>query len=137
MLTAIILILSVIWSMFFTVSRFIKYYRIVNDYKDQASATVVSTERHVPSRKKEPPAMNVVLEYTVNGKETRSEIIVPEDQAGQYEVGKAKEICYYVADNGAVHIASAGDGPRKLMYGYLAAIIIEIIVYVIIWMIVF
>ena len=137
MLPIIILLLLVIWSMFFTVSRFIKYYRIVANYKDQATAAVISTRNHVPARRNEPPAIDVVLEYLIDGRETRSEITVPVSQAGQYEVGKQLEICYYVAGNGAVHIASAGDGPRRLMYGYIAAIIIEIIVYVIIWRIVF
>ncbi len=137
MLTIIILILLVIWSMLYTVTRFIKYYRIVRDYKDQATATVISTKNHVPGGRKEKPALDVVLEYEIDGKATRSEIIVPVEQAGKYEVGSRHEICYYVAGNGAVHIASAGDGPRRLMYGYLAAIVIEIIVYVIILMIIF
>lgn len=137
MLTIIILILLVIWSMFFTVSRFIKYYRIVNNYRDRAEATVVSTRDHVPGGKREAPAIDVVLEYDIDGKETRSEIIVPASQAASYEVGSRHDICYCVESNGAVHIASAGDGPRRLMYGYLGAIILEIIVYVIIWMIVF
>lgn len=137
MLTIIILLLLIIWSMLFTVSRFIKYYRIVNNYKEQAEATVVSTKNHVPAGKKEPPAIDVVLEYDIDGKETRSEIIVPVEHAGKYEIGSRHDICYYVEPNGAVHIASAGEGPRKLMYGYLAAIIIEIIVYVIVLMIIF
>ena len=137
MLTIIILILLVIWSMFFTVSRFIKYYRIVNNYKDQAEATVVNVKDHVPGGKKEPPAIDVVLEYDIDGRDTRSEIVVPVSQAGNYETGSKHDICYYVEPNGAVHIASAGEGPRRLMYGYLGAIILEIIVYVIIWMIVF
>lgn len=137
MLTIIILILLVIWSMFYTVSRFIKYYRIVRDYKDEATATVVNTKNHVPGRKNEPAAIDVVFEYEIDGKETRSEIVVPVAQAANYEVGSKHEICYYVAGNGAVHIASAGGGPRKLMRGYLIAILIEIIVYVIILAIIF
>ncbi len=36
-------------------------------------------------------------------------------------------------ENGAVHIATAGDAPRKIMYAYLAAIILEIVIYAAIW----
>lgn len=130
-------ILLVIWSMLFTLSRFIKYYRIVRDYKDTAEATVVSVSNHVPGRRREPPAVDITIEYSIDGKDTRSEIVVPQEQAGKYELGSKLDICYYVADNGAVHVASAGDGPRKLMYGHLGALVLEIIVYVIIWIIVF
>ena len=137
MLTIIILIFLIIWSMFFTVSRFIKYYRIVRDYKDEADAVVVSTKKHTPGHKKEPPALDVVIEYEYDGSPKRSEIIVPEDQAGRYEPGTELRIRYYMAGNGAMHVASAGDGPRKLMYGYLAAIILEIIIYVAIWLLIF
>lgn len=130
-------ILLVIWSMLYTLSRFIKYYRIVRDYKDTAEATVISVSNHVPGRRKEPPAIDVVIEYDIDGKDTRSEIVVPQEHAEKYEVGSKLDIRYFVADNGAVHVASAGDGPRKLMRGHLAALILEIVVYVIIWIIVF
>ena len=133
----IIFILLVIWSMLYTLSRFIKYYRIVRDYKDNAEATVIGVSTHTPGRRKEPPAVDVTIEYDIDGKSTRSEIIVPKEQAGKYEIGNKLDICYYVADNGAVHVASAGDGPKKLMRGHLIALILEIAVYVIIWIIVF
>lgn len=137
MIINIILILLVIWSMLFTLSRFIKYFRIVKYYKNTAEATVISVSNHVPGRRKEPPAIDVTIEYDIDGKATRSEIVVPQEQAAKYEIGNKLDICYYVADNGAVHVASAGDGAKKLMYGHLAALILEIIVYVIIWIIVF
>ena len=137
MIAIIILALLAFWSILFTVTRFFKYYRIVRDYKDQATATIVSKRSHVPGSKREPPGIDVVLQYSINGRDTKSEIIVPVDQAEKYEIGNEVEICYYVADNGAIHIASAGDGPRKLMYGYLAAIAVEIILYVVIWLIAF
>ena len=133
----IIFILLVIWSMIFTLSRFIKYYRIVRDYKDTAEATIISVSAHVPGRRKEPPAVDVTIEYSIGDRNTRSEIVVPQDQAGKYEPGNKVNICYYVADNGAVHVASGGDGPRKLMHGHLAALIVELVAYVIIWIIVF
>ncbi len=137
MIINIILILLVIWSMLFTLSRFIKYYRIVKYYKDTAEATVISVSNHVPGRRKEPPAIDVTIEYDIDSKATRSEIVVPQDQADKYEIGNKLDICYYVADNGAVHVASAGDGARKLMLGHLAALFLEIVVYVIIWILVF
>lgn len=137
MIINILLILLVIWSMLFTLSRFIKYFRIVKYYKNTAEATVISVSNHVPGRRKEPPAIDVTIEYDINGKTTHSEIVVPQEHAAKYEIGNKLDICYYVADNGAVHVASAGDGARKLMYGHLAALFLEIIVYVIIWIIVF
>ena len=133
----VIFILLVIWSMLYTLSRFIKYYRIVRDYKDTAEATVISVSNHVPGRRKEPPAVDVMIEYDINGVPTRSEIVVPQEHAAKYEIGNKLDICYYVADNGAVHVASAGDGPKKLMRGHLIALLLEIVVYVIIWIIVF
>lgn len=137
MITYIILILLVFWSILFTVARFFKYFRIVKDYKDEAVATVVKVRDHVPGHKKEPPAKDVVIEYEMHGEPRTSEIIIPLDQAGNYEIGTTLNIRYYQASNGAVHVASAGDGPRKLMYGYLAAIILELVIYVVIWMIMF
>ena len=130
-------ILLMIWTMIFTFTRFLKYYRIVRDYKDTAEATVISMSTHTPARRNEPPAVDITLEYDIDGKATRSEIVMPQEQAGNYELGSKVDICYYVADNGAVHVASAGDGPKKLMRGHLTALIIELIVYVIIWIIVF
>ncbi|MBQ6622528.1 MAG: hypothetical protein IJH75_06800 [Mogibacterium sp.] len=123
----------VFWAILYTVARFFRYFRIVKDYREETTATVVRTREHVPARKKEPPAVDVVLAYTIDGKDGESEIIVPVEHAGNYTVGKTVDICYHVSGNGTVHIASGGDGPKKMMYGYLAAIIIEIIVYFIIW----
>ena len=36
-------------------------------------------------------------------------------------------------ENGAVHVATAGDAPRRIMYAYLAAIVLEIVIYAVIW----
>ena len=74
-----------------------------------------------------------MLEYTVDGKEGRTEIVVPVSQAGSYVPGTQLDICYKVLPNGTVNIASAGDGPKKMMFGYLAAIILELVIYFIIW----
>ena len=123
----------VFWAIIYTSARFLRYFRIVKDYKDQTVARVVRIQNHTPANRKEKPAVDVLLEYTIDGKAGRSEIIIPADAAEQYSVGNELDICYYVAGNGAVHIASAGDAPRKLMYGYLAAIVVELVVYAVIW----
>jgi hypothetical protein len=75
----------------------------------------------------------VVLAYNIDGEERHSEIIVPAERASEYKVGSKVDVCYYVAGNGAIHIASAGGATKKIMYGYLAAIVIEIVIYVVIW----
>lgn len=132
-----ITIFLVFWAILYTVARFFKYFRIVKDYKNETSATVISISDHVPGSKREPPAKDVVIEYELDGETRHSEIIVPVEHIGKYEVGTVLDIRYYQSGNGAVHVASAGDGPKKLMYGYLAAIIIELAVYVIIWKIMY
>lgn len=132
-----ITIFLVFWAILYTVARFFKYFRIVKDYKNEAVAKVIKISDHIPGHRKEPPAKDVVIEFDMNGENHHSEIIVPVDQASGYEVGTTLNICYYQASNGAVHVASAGDGPKKLMYGYLAAIIIELVIYVIIWKIMY
>jgi len=123
----------VFWALIYTSARFLRYFRIVKDYKDQTVARVVRIQNHTPANRKEKPAVDVLLEYTIDGKAGRSEIIIPVTAAEKYSVGNELDICYYVAGNGAVHIASAGDAPRKLMYGYLAAIVVELVVYAVIW----
>lgn len=123
----------VFWALIYTSARFLRYFRIVKDYKDTTTAVVARTKEHIPGSKREKPAVDVVLEYTIEGKPGSSEITVPAEHADRYLPGTEHEICYHVAGNGAVHIASAGDAPKKMMYGYLAAIIIELIVYVVIW----
>lgn len=128
-----ITLILVFWALIYTIARFFQYFRIVKNYKEQTTATIVRVNHHTPAKKREPPALDVVMEYVIDGKTGSSEIIVPADQAERYAVGSVVDIRYYVAGNGAVHIASAGDGPKKLMYGYLAAIIIELVIYVIIW----
>lgn len=123
----------VFWALIYTSARFLKYHRIVRDYKETTTAVVAQTRGHESSGRREEPAIDVVLEYTIEGKEGRSEIVVPVSRADEFTVGSEVEIRYYVSGNGAVHIASSGDGPKKMMMGYLAAIVIELVVYVVIW----
>lgn len=123
----------IFWALIYTSTRFLRYFRIVKEYKDETTAKIVSVKQHEPAGKREEPALDVTLEYAVDGAEGRTEVIVPASQAQNYRVGRQVDVRYKVSGNGTVHIASAGDGPKKLMYGYLAAIVIELVVYVVIW----
>ena len=95
----------IFWALIYTAARFLQYFRIVD----------------------------VLLAYEAGGEERSSEVVVPRDQAAQYQAGNKVRIRYYVEENGTVHIASAGDAPRRLMYAYLAAIVLEIVVYAVVW----
>ena len=103
------------------------------NYKEETQAVVKQIRDHEPANRKEPPAPDVLLSYEIAGEERSSEVVVPREQAAQYQVGSKVGIRYYVEENGAVHIATAGDAPRKIMYAYLAAIILEIVIYAAIW----
>ena len=48
-------------------------------------------------------------------------------------MGNKVAIRYYMEENGTVHVATAGDAPKKIMYAYLAAIVLEIVIYAVIW----
>ena len=128
-----ITLVLIFWALIYTAARFLQYHRIVRDYKEETTAVVSKVKEHAPSGKKEQPALDVLLSYEISGEERSSEVVVPRDQAAQYQVGSKVGIRYYVEENGTVHIASAGDAPRKLMYAYLAAIVMEIVIYVVVW----
>ena len=113
--------------------HFLQYYRIVKNYKEETQATVKQIRDHEPANRKEPPALDVLLSYEIDGEERSSEVVVPREHAAQYQVGSRVGIRYYVEENGAVHVATAGDAPRRIMYGYLAAIVLEIVIYAVIW----
>ena len=97
------------------------------------TAAVEEVRNHEASGPKEPPALDILLSYEIGGEEKSSEIIVPQDQAAKYQVGNKVEIRYYMEENGTVHVATAGDAPKKIMYAYLAAIVLEIVIYAVIW----
>ena len=128
-----ITLVLVFWALIYTAARFLQYYRIVKNYKEETQAAVKQIREHIPSGRKEPPAVDVLLSYEIGGEERSSEVVVPQEQAAQYQVGNRVGIRYYVEENGAVHIATAGDAPRKIMYAYLAAIVLEIMIYAAIW----
>ena len=132
MLYYITLVLA-FWALIYTAARFLQYFRIVKNYKEETQAAVKQVREHTPSGRKEPPALDVLLSYEINGEERSSEVVVPREQAAQYQVGSRIGIRYYVEENGAVHVATAGDAPRRIMYGYLAAIVLEIVIYAVIW----
>ena len=132
MLYYITLVLA-FWALIYTAARFLQYFRIVKNYKEETQAAVKQVREHTPSGRKEPPALDVLLSYEIDGEERSSEVVVPREQAAQYQVGSKVGIRYYVEENGAVHIATSGDAPRKIMYAYLAAIILEIVIYAAIW----
>ena len=123
MLYYITLVLA-FWALIYTAARFLQYFRIVKNYKEETQAAVKQVREHTPSGRKEPPALDVLLSYEIDGEERSSEV----DQVGS-RVG----IRYYVEENGAVHVATAGDAPRRIMYAYLAAIVLEIVIYAVIW----
>ena len=128
-----ITLVLVFWALIYTAARFHQYYRIVKNYKEETQAVVKQIRDHEPSGRKEPPSLDVLLSYEIGGEERSSEVVVPREQAAQYQAGNKVGIRYYVEENGAVHIATAGDAPRKIMYAYLAAIILEIVIYAAIW----
>ena len=128
-----ITLVLVFWALIYTAARFLQYYRIVKNYKEETQATVKQIRDHEPANRKEPPALDVLLSYDIGGEERSSEVVVPREQAAQYQVGSRVGIRYYMEENGAVYIATAGDAPRKIMYAYLAAIILEIVIYAAIW----
>ena len=128
-----ITLVLVFWALIYTAARFLQYYRIVKNYKEETQASVRQIREHTPSDRKESPALDVLLSYEIGGEERSSEVVVPQEQAAQYQVGNRVGIRYYVEENGAVHIATAGDAPRKIMYAYLAAIVLEIVIYAAIW----
>ena len=123
----------IIWAMFYTATRFLQYFRIVKEYKDRTTAKVIRVTTHERKSKREKKAVDVILEYVINGKEGRSEVVVPVEYSDQYPLGKEVSICYSVSGNGAVHIASDTTATKKLMYGYAAAIAVEFIAFVVIW----
>jgi hypothetical protein len=123
----------VFWSLIYTAARFLQYFRIVRNYKEETTATVAQIRDHEPSGRKEQPAIDVLLKYEIDGEERSSEVVVPREQAPQYQPGSQVAIRYYKEENGTVHIATAGDAPRKLMYAYLAAFILELVIYAVIW----
>ena len=86
MLYYITLVLA-FWALIYTAARFLQYFRIVKNYKEETQAVVKQVREHTPSSRKEPPALDVLLSYEINGEERSSEVVVPREQAAQYQVG--------------------------------------------------
>ena len=121
------------WSMIFSAARFLQYFRIVKNYKERTTAKVVEVVRRMQMRKHEKKAVNVTLEYEINGTTGRSEVPVEAKYAGNFALGKEILIRYYVAENGAVHVASDNDSIKKFMIAHLVAIVLELAAFILIW----
>lgn len=121
------------WSMIFSAARFLQYFRIVKHYKEHTVAKVVNVTTRTNLRKHERKAVNVTLEYEINGKTGRSEVPVESKYAENFALGKEMPIRYYVSEIGAVHIASDNASVKKLMFAHLAAIVLELTAFILIW----
>ena len=128
-----ILLILICWAMVFCAKRFVQYYRISKEYKDQLDAKVTKITYHEPKNKKTPKSYEVILEYTINNKKGYSEIRIPVEKADQFAVGTIVPIRYKVEPNGAVHIASAGDEFDSLLKIYGVALVVEFIAFFYIW----
>ena len=82
MLYYITLVLA-FWALIYTAARFLQYFRIVKNYKEETQAAVIQVREHTPSGRKEPPALDVLLSYEIDGEERSSEVVVPREQAAQ------------------------------------------------------
>lgn len=122
-----------IWSMIFSGIRFLQYFRIVRHYKNHAMAKVVSVTQHMDLKKHEKKAVDVILEYDIDGTVGRSEVIIESKYAGNFALGQEIPIRYYIAENGAVHVASENSAVKKLMIGHACAVVLEIAAFVVIW----
>ncbi len=131
-MVTILTLIIILWFMIFTASRFLQYYRIVKEYKIRTGAVVVEVTDHPAVRKKEKPAKDVVLSYTLDSGEKKSEITVPAETAGKYEIGAEFEICCKEDPNGTVHIASWSPANKKIMIGHLCALAVEFIAFVLV-----
>lgn len=131
MITILTLII-IVWFMIYTASRFLQYYRIVTEYRKEASATVKEITDHPVSHKKEKPAKDVLMTYTLDGTERSSEITVPAAAAGNYTIGKTFEICCKEDPNGTIHIASRSSANKKILIGHLAALAVEFAAFILV-----
>ncbi len=128
----ILTLFIIAWFMIFTASRFLQYYRIVTEYKERSTATVLEISDHQKQHKKEKPAKDVVMGYNLHGSEHTSEVTVPADQIHQYPIGKEIEICCKVDPNGTIHIASWSDANKKIMISNLVVLAIEFAAFVLV-----
>ncbi len=126
-------LILLVWCMIFSGARFLQYFRIVRNYKERTTATVVSVTVRTELKKHEKKAVNVILEYEINGNEGRSEIVVESKYAENFPLGKQVPIRYYVASNGAVHIASDNESIKKMMIAHIVAIVLELAAFIAIW----
>ena len=72
-----ITLVLVFWALIYTAARFLQYYRIVKNYKEETQAVVKQIRDHEPANRKEQPALDVLLSYEIAGEERSSEVVVP------------------------------------------------------------
>ena len=53
-----ITLVLVFWALIYTAARFLQYYRIVKNYKEETQAVVKQIREHTPAGRKEPPALD-------------------------------------------------------------------------------
>ena len=69
-----ITLVLVFWALIYTAARFLQYYRIVKNYKEETQAVVKQIRDHEPENRKEPPALDVLLSYEIAGEERSSSL---------------------------------------------------------------
>lgn len=130
-----LILFSMIWFMIFTAGRFLRYYNIVREHKNQTTAVVTSVTPHKARNREEKreKSIDVTLEYTIDEQVGSTEIIVPAATAEKYKLGASVPISYKVAPNGTVHIASQISGIKKICIAHLIAFVLEVVAFVAIW----
>ena len=125
----------IIWAMIFTAARFVKYYRISAEYKDQTCVKVISINRHEPTSKEEKkhPLVDIAVLCHINGEDEMTEFSVPAEAAGQFTIDQELSVSYKVSGNGAIHIASNHDAVKKMAVGYGIAVAVELAAFIAIW----
>ena len=73
-------LLLMFWALIYTSARFLQYFRIVKNYKEETTAAVEEVRNHEASGPKEPPALDILLSYEIGGEEKSSEAV--SDQSG-------------------------------------------------------
>lgn len=121
------------WAMVFSAARFVQYYRISKNYNSRVDAKVDKVTFHEPKNKKEHKTYDVFLEYKIDGKKGRAQINVPVEKIDEFEVGSKIPIRYKIEDNGAIRIASDSQQFDQLAKVHFIAVIVELIMFFILW----
>ena len=110
------------WALIYTSARFLQYFRIVKNYKEETTAAVEEVRNHEASGPKEPPALDVLLVYEIGGEEKSSEIIVPQDQAAKYQVGTKVAIRRKNKNAGRIEIEYYSSAELERLFDLLRSV---------------